>query len=179
LVLVKYQPIGYNKRVIIASFDGLCAPVNPGGTAVAGVLAVEFEGGAPIFQEVRIIGEGRGMSTQVAEYTAVIRLMELLQEQGLNKRPTLIRGTSRLVMNQLFGTWEVKKGLYVPLAKIAKSMLKKFAAMDGEFIPEARNRTVMTLVNAEYRRLGLKPERPQPEQKPWRPPEAPAPKPDA
>ncbi len=53
------------------------------------------------------------------EYAGVIAVLEVLL--GL-EGPAIIRGDSKLVVEQLNGKWKVKKGLYVPYYNDAKAL---------------------------------------------------------
>jgi hypothetical protein len=54
------------KQSYLASFDGACEPVNPGGTATFGVI-IKDEDGTVIYEEHGLVGSGDAMSNNVAE----------------------------------------------------------------------------------------------------------------
>ena len=51
----------------------------------------------------------------------------------------MVKGDSMLVINQMFGTWKIKGGLYAPLAKKASELLSRFMNIQGEWIACERN----------------------------------------
>jgi len=61
----------------VAWFDGACEPINPGGTATSGAIVKDNEG-TVLLAEGRLVGKGEGMSNNVAEYAAIIRVFEYL-----------------------------------------------------------------------------------------------------
>jgi hypothetical protein len=50
----------------MAWFDGSCGPLNPGGTATSGAI-VKDKAGTVLLKEVRLVGQGEGMSNNVAD----------------------------------------------------------------------------------------------------------------
>ena len=118
-------------------FDGCCEPVNPGGHASAGTH-VEQDG-VVLLSEGHYIGEGPEMSNNVAEYTAFLRGLEFLLARGLNGEPIFCQGDSNLVIQQVFGTWKIHQGLYVPLAMRAKQLAEQFPHITAKWIPREQN----------------------------------------
>lgn len=95
--------------MITIYFDGLCQPVNPGGVATYGFSI--YRDGKLIKEGKGVIGEGRGMTNNVAEYTALKKALEWLGKYFNSKGiedTILIRGDSQLVINQLKGAWKIK-----------------------------------------------------------------------
>lgn len=102
-----------------AYIDGSCAPVNPGGTAVAKFL-VQDNTGRYIHSESNIIGTGLGMSNNVAEYCALIALLDWLKTHEPSKITSLtVLSDSNLVVNQINGDFKIKNGLYKESALLA------------------------------------------------------------
>lgn len=60
--------------MIIIYFDGLCEPRNPGGIATYGYVVYKDE--KVIKKGCRAIGEGQGMTNNVAEYSGLKRALE-------------------------------------------------------------------------------------------------------
>ena len=97
------------EKPYIMNFDGLCEPKNPGGVATYGVT---------IKKDGKTIHEESGIaeaepwtaeaSNNVAEYSGIIKGLQWLAEQGLSKFPVIVRGDSKLVINQLSGKFKVK-----------------------------------------------------------------------
>jgi len=105
---------------ILAWFDGACEPINPGGTASFGVI-VKDKGGTVLLKESGLVGKGKDMSNNVAEYAGVLHILKYLS----SRQPVriTIHGDSNLVINQLNGKWRVRKGLYLSIATETKQIL--------------------------------------------------------
>jgi ribonuclease HI len=92
----------------LAWFDGGCGPVNPGGTAVSGAI-IKYNDGTVLLKEGRLVGTGGGMSNNVAEYAAIIRVFKCLIPCPPSH--VIVRGDSNLVINQLSGKCAAREGL--------------------------------------------------------------------
>ena len=91
-------------------FDGLTEPVNPGGIGAYGYV-IEVDGQV-LIEGKGVIGKGRMISNNVAEYSALIALLEKLAELNL-RNDVIIMGDSQLVINQMSGAWGARGGLYL------------------------------------------------------------------
>ncbi|HIH98214.1 MAG TPA: ribonuclease HI family protein [Thermoplasmata archaeon] len=109
--------------MITIYFDGLCesaylgGPRNPGGVATYGYVI--YQNGNTIKRGYRAIGEGAGMTNNVAEFGALKRALEWFDEQGIEDE-IVIKGDSMLVINQIKGIWQVRSQTsrkYVPEIK--------------------------------------------------------------
>jgi len=113
-----------------AYIDGGCAPKNPGGTASYGVIVLGEQlfkepfgeciitsgGYRPvIWQDCGIIGTGPDMSNNVGEYGSLSKLLDWLDNQPVED--ITIYSDSQLVVNQMSGSWLIKKGSYKPYAE--------------------------------------------------------------
>ena len=83
-----------------AWFDGACEPVNPGGTASFGVV-IKGENGTVLLREHGMVGRGKDMSNNVAEYAGVRQILKYLASRPPAR--LTIHGDSNLVINQLSG----------------------------------------------------------------------------
>lgn len=109
---------------ICAYIDGLTEPRNPGGVAAYGISIILD--GEEIKTFKGVIGEGAGMSNNVAEYGALIALCKVLAGFGMTPyHEVQIKGDSQLVINQMRGIWRIKSGMYVKWAEEAMSLLKE------------------------------------------------------
>lgn len=63
-------------------------------------------------------------SSNTAEYLALIKILEFLIEAKYSE-PILIRGDSKLVINQINGFWDIKAGTYVLAAFKAAELFKE------------------------------------------------------
>jgi ribonuclease HI len=100
--------------MITVYFDGLCYPKNPGGVAAYGYLV--YRDGEPIWRGFGGVGEGRGMTNNVAEYEALMAAARWLVDEGIGDK-ILIKGDSELVIKQMKGQYRVSSATskkYVP-----------------------------------------------------------------
>lgn len=114
-----------------AWIDGACEPFNPGGTAsYAVVVKRKF---TTILRRAGIVGSGRGMSSNVAEYSGLIALLAWYKDQGLSESMT-VYSDSKLLVNQMTGYWRAKRGLYHRYYQEALSLLKEIGYKRFRFI---------------------------------------------
>jgi len=127
--------------------DGLCEPVNPGGTACIGYI-IKKEGKV-LAKTSQVVGRGKGMTNNVAEYTALIQALEKIQQLGSARQEILVRSDSKLVVNQMNGNWEVKAPLILPLNRKAKTMT---TTMNIKFnwVPREQNTEADALCRTAY-----------------------------
>jgi ribonuclease HI len=105
------------EAMITVHFDGLCYPRNPGGVAAYGYLI--RRDGEPIHQGLGVVGEGKGMTNNVAEYEALKAAAQWIRDSGTEGR-IIIKGDSLLVIKQMKGEWRVRSATsrkYVPAIK--------------------------------------------------------------
>jgi ribonuclease HI len=128
------------ERGILAWFDGACEPVNPGGTASFGVV-IKDKDGTVLLRDAGVVGKGKAMSNNVAEYAGVRHILK-----HLSSRPPArltIHGDSNLVINQLNGKWRIKKGLYLSIATETKELLARLRGVGWQinfrWIPREQN----------------------------------------
>ncbi len=103
--------------MITIYFDGLCYPKNPGGVAAYGYLV--RRDGELIWQGFGAVGEGRGMTNNVAEYEGLMAAAQWLVDEGI-KEKIVIKGDSQLVIKQMKGEYRVNSATskkYVPEIK--------------------------------------------------------------
>jgi ribonuclease HI len=133
-------------------FDGLCertfpgGPANPGGVACYGFLVVKD--GKILHRKNGVIGEGKGMTNNLAEFAALEKAGMWLRNKRINE-PVIVRGDSELVINQVVGNWKVKSKTsrrFVPRVK------KLFEGMDVRFewVPREENRDADMLTRIAY-----------------------------
>ncbi|MDD1726840.1 MAG: ribonuclease HI family protein [Methanothrix sp.] len=103
--------------MITIYFDGLCYPRNPGGVAAYGYAV--YRDGKPIWRGFGAVGEGRGMTNNVAEYEALLAAARWLLDEGIEEK-IVIKGDSELVIKQMKGEYRVTSATskkYVPEIK--------------------------------------------------------------
>jgi ribonuclease HI len=124
----------------LAWFDGACEPVNPGGTATFGAVVKEDDG-TVLLKEHGLVGKGKAMSNNVAEYAGVLHILKYLSSRPPGQ--VTIHGDSKLVINQLNGKWRVRQGLYLSIATETKELLTRLRGLGWQinlcWIPRERN----------------------------------------
>lgn len=138
---------------IEAWFDGACEPVNPGGHATWGISVKR--GDRIIAEESGHVGHGPKMSNNVAEYAGLLRVLEIVS--GTTGR-VIIRGDSKLVIQQMKGHWKIKGGLYAPYPTVAKNALKHpqlAGRCSFEWIPRDQNSRCDVLSKRELIKRGI------------------------
>lgn len=134
--------------MITVYFDGLCEPVNPGGVGAYGYVI--YRDDRPIKKGCRVIGEGKGMTNNVAEYSALLRALEWLNAEGITDE-LVIKGDSKLVINQLSGAWQVKSQTSMEFVPKIKSLLQG-REVRFVWIPREENSEADMLSRMAYRR---------------------------
>jgi probable phosphoglycerate mutase len=108
------------------------------------------------------IAEGIGHTTNnVAEYKAVIAGLARAAELGATR--VRVRADSKLVIEQMKGTWKVRQPHLQPLKDEARRLARAFELVSYEHVPRERNRAADALANkamdaqaeANGRRAGL------------------------
>ena len=134
---------------IVVHVDGLCEPVNPGGTATYGYV-IRNDGGRDIDRKSGIVGKGSGMSNNVAEYAALCEALRFLVKEKMTRLPIEIRSDSRLVVNQMKGKWKFRKGLYACKYSEAKDLTAQFDIITFRWIPREENKDADALSREAY-----------------------------
>ncbi len=122
--------------MITVNFDGSCWP-NPKGRA-SGAYHITQDDNVLASQGF-YIGRGRGMSSNCSEYAAYIEALRFLKVNDLMFEKILVRGDSKLVINQMSGKWRIKKGIYKDKAEHALSFTKDFPDISFEWISRELN----------------------------------------
>jgi ribonuclease HI len=141
----------------IVYLDGLCEPKNPGGVATYGVI---------VKKEGRTIFEGSGLayakpwtdeaSNNVAEYSALIHVLEWLRKNELQASPIIVRGDSRLIINQMKGVFKVKASRILELHERASELLTEFKNLRLEWVDRSRNSEADRLSRFAYHKFKKK-----------------------
>ena len=124
---------------LIGYFDGACEPRNPGGTMGLGMVLTE--NGEVIWRESGMVPAAKANSNNVAEYMALILLLDHCITLGMTEREIEVRGDSQLVIKQMSGLWKIRDtgGLYVPMGRKALALRPKFSALRFRWIPREHN----------------------------------------
>jgi len=105
------------QKMITVFFDGLCYPKNPCGVAAYGYLA--YRDGHLIHRGFRAVGEGKGMTNNVAEYEGLMAAAQWLKDMEIDEK-IVIKGDSQLVIKQMKGEYRISSATskrYVPQIK--------------------------------------------------------------
>jgi ribonuclease HI len=138
-----------NLQMIIIYFDGLCYPKNPGGVAAYGYLI--FRNSDLIHKGFGAIGEGKGMTNNVAEYEGLMAAAQWLNDEDIEEK-TVIKGDSQLVIKQMKGEYRVNSATskkYVP--EIKKLLQGK--EISFVWIPREENEEADKLSRVAYERF--------------------------
>jgi ribonuclease HI len=133
----------YNPNILTdAWIDGSCLPINPGGTAGYGLIVKQKD--MIIFQSAGIVGTGDQMSNNVAEFCALIALLDWYKDNTISGK-IIVHSDSTLLINQITGKWKTSKKssskLYYPYFLRAKSKLVNCGEehFNFEWIPRENN----------------------------------------
>ncbi len=92
------------------------------------------------------ISDYLGVQTNnVAEYTGVVRALELARDLGASEVHLLL--DSKLIVEQLAGRWRVKDAKLIPLWARARQTLGEFARWTAAHVPRAQNSVADALAN--------------------------------
>ena len=117
---------------------------NPGPSAI-GAVVIDPATDPP--RRLATVSERIGVTTNnVAEYRALIAGLEAAEPFGA--RRMCVRADSKLVVEQVKGTWKVKQPHLRPLLEQARALLKRYQHVDLQHVPRAQNTEADALVNA-------------------------------
>jgi ribonuclease H / adenosylcobalamin/alpha-ribazole phosphatase len=92
------------------------------------------------------ISDYLGVQTNnVAEYTGVVRALDLARELGAREVHLLL--DSKLIVEQLAGRWRVKDAKLIPLWAAARRTLSGFDRWSAAHVPRALNKVADALAN--------------------------------
>lgn len=136
-------------------FDGACEPINPGGTASYGAFLIKD--GTNIWSESKLVEKGLCSETtnNVAEYAGLIAILEYLIDKELTAEAIIVYGDSMMVIKQMFGTWKIKSGIYMPIALRCKWLVTHFNNLKGQWIPREENGAADALSIAALTKVGV------------------------
>jgi phosphoribosyl 1,2-cyclic phosphate phosphodiesterase len=140
------------RRLIIRT-DG-AARGNPGPASAGAALIDADRPGAegPDAPPLATISEALGRQTNnVAEWTAVVRALDLAAELGAEE--VLLLLDSMLVVEQLRGRWRVKDAKLAPLHDEAIAGLRRFRRWSARHVPRSENATADALANEALDRV--------------------------
>jgi ribonuclease HI len=138
---------------LVIRTDG-AARGNPGPASLGAVLIDGSRPDAldPLAFPDATISEALGHQTNnVAEWTGVVRALELAQRLGARKVDLFL--DSKLIVEQLHGRWRVKDAKLQPLWADAKAILAGFARWSATHVPRAQNSAADSLANEALDRV--------------------------
>jgi ribonuclease HI len=134
--------------MITVYFDGLCYPKNPCGVAAYGYLI--YRDGELVHRGFRVVGEGKGMTNNVAEFEGLMAAAMWLNDNGTDEK-ILIKGDSQLVIKQMKGDWQVNSATskkYVPeIKRLLRGMIVTF-----QWVPREENEEADKLSRVAYQK---------------------------
>lgn len=133
---------------VITHFDGACEPKNPNGIATFGFVI--YVDGRKVHEGYGVVGEGKGMSNNVAEFSGLVAAMEWLIENGYSEAEVIVRGDSQLAINLMKGTWCARGGMYYPYFRKAVELAEKFRNIRFEWVPRSQNEEADRLSRKAY-----------------------------
>jgi len=137
------EPAGTQVAEILIYCDG-GSRGNPGPSAI-GAVVLDPSTDPP--RRLAEVSERIGITTNnVAEYRALIAGLEAAEQFGA--QCVRVRADSKLVIEQVKGTWKVKQPHLRPLLDRARSLLAGYAEVDLRHVPRAANTDADALVNA-------------------------------
>lgn len=143
-VIIRFDlcPKDINMEKIIIYFDGLCEPVNPGGTGCYGYTiehndSLIAEGKGSIGKKQK---NGKPVTNNIAEYSALIFALQKLNELNLLKDNDIYcYGDSKLVVQQISGNWQCNKEHLQRAVKNCLELLQQAKHWDIDWVPRERN----------------------------------------
>jgi ribonuclease H / adenosylcobalamin/alpha-ribazole phosphatase len=140
-------------RSFVIRTDG-AARGNPGPASAGAVLidAARPDAGHPLAPADASISDYLGIQTNnVAEYTGVVRALELARELGAREVSLLL--DSKLIVEQLSGRWRVRDAKLIPLWERARRTLRHFERWSAAHVPRAQNAAADALANEAIDRV--------------------------
>ena len=117
---------------------------NPGPSAI-GAVVLDPASDPP--RRLATVSEYIGVTTNnVAEYRALVAGLEAAAPYGAQR--VRVRADSKLVVEQVKGTWKVKQPHLRPLLEQVRSLLAPYIEVDVQHVPRAENADADALVNA-------------------------------
>ena len=139
---------------VLAYFDGLCEPRNPGGYACGG-WCIEPHPDYDAFAGRKVGGSfylhGAGATNNVAEYRAAIEALEAIHDAGYHGEVRL-HGDSQLVVRQFNQEWRCNKPELQELLTTLHSATTQFSSVTLVWVPRDQNVNADEQSRVAYRR---------------------------
>jgi probable phosphoglycerate mutase len=145
---------------VVVEADG-GARGNPG-PAGYGAVVLDADGQTVLAERSAALGVA---TNNVAEYRGLIAGLSAAAELGA--RQVAVRMDSKLVVEQMKGTWQIKNAVLRGLAAEATALVRQFDSVTFDWIPRERNRRADRLANEAMDQAAAPGARPAPS---WTPP---------
>lgn len=129
--------------------DGLCKPVNPGGTACYGYVV--YRGTERIKEGYGLAADGPEASNNVAEYRAIISALMWLIEYNYADNAIEVCSDSQLAIRQINGQYSVGAPRIIPLYNEVLNLKHLFRKIKFTWIPREKNVEADGLSRVAYR----------------------------
>lgn len=123
---------------VTVNVDGACEPVNPGGISSYGFV-VKDSSGKTLKEGKGVVGEGEGMTNNVAEYTAAIEGLKWVAD-NLDPSKVTLQSDSQLIIKHVTGKYAVRSPRLYPLYEDLKNVINSlYAGFEAEWVPRKQN----------------------------------------
>lgn len=125
-------------------FDGLCEPLNPGGTGCYGYTIRGLGGPLDVVPGSGVLADDKEMTNNVAEYVALGKALSYLVANAKDRigpeTVLVICGDSKLVVEQVKGAWRCEAPKLVVLReRVAEHLARLGCKVRLEWIPREQN----------------------------------------
>lgn len=138
---------------VIAHFDGLCEPTNPGGAACGGwhvLPCAAVRGLAHGLRGGRFYLAGPGATSNVAEYRAALDALDAISRTGY-RGAVVLRGDAQLIVRQFTGQYSCHAAHLRPLLDHLRAAAGRFEHVTLEWVPRASNGVADAQSRSAYR----------------------------
>lgn len=141
---MKNKPIEY-----VGYFDGSCNPNPKGELGVGAVIYYEnkHKDNIEIWTYSKMYPPSKTNTNNVAEYMGLIALLDYFIDNGLTNESIIIRGDSKMAVNQMKGNYKINKGLYRMKGLEAKEKVGLFTNLRIYWCPREGNKRADYLSN--------------------------------
>jgi len=140
--------------LISVYIDGSCEPINPNGIASFGLIV--YADGKKLYEQCQVVGEGKGMSNNYAEYCGLCAALKWLIANSLNNKEIIIYSDSQLLVNQMNELWQCHEGFYAPKYHEALRLKTNFSKLHFKWIPREQNKEADALSRKAYEEYCMK-----------------------
>lgn len=136
--------------MIEAWFDGSATSLDD--TGANGIGWIVYQNGAKMAEQSTSFVFGPPSTNNVAEYAALKDLLNYLFLNNFQDEEIVIYGDSQLVINQTFGKWKMRGGVYKPFAEAVHGLVLKFSNIRGKWVSRSQNEGANKLASEAYQK---------------------------